>query len=179
VGKALEGLQHDVDADAVIERLARVEVAHLDELALQRDRVTDAHQLLDLLGGEPDVDEELFDGDDLGALLRGGQVSGFDGDDAIEDALAVDLDALGNERARVEPAERVEVQEAVLVNVAHDEGDLVHVRGEHDFAPPLTGAAPQSKEVAHDVGVELIGVRGKLALQQFTQRLLATGDGGR
>jgi hypothetical protein len=57
------------------------------------------------------------------------------------------------------PAERVEVQEAVLVNVAHDEGDLVHVRGEHDFAPPLTGAAPQSKEVAHDVGVELIGVR--------------------
>jgi hypothetical protein len=69
---------------------------------------------------------------------------------------AVDDHALGGERLRIESADRVEADEALVIDVGDDEADLVHVGGGHDF---FGGRAAffQGDHVADVVGADVVG----------------------
>jgi len=54
-----QSLKHDEDADAVVHRLAHKVAADLLQRAVHHRVVADAHLLLDLFGGQAEVDEEF------------------------------------------------------------------------------------------------------------------------
>src|SRR5690606_8035626 len=134
-GLAFESLQYfdqDVDGYAVVERLAVDAGPHGDEIALAGDRVADIDRLFDLFDGSSRVDEVVFDLGWFVFLVRAHQVDGLAAHDAHDLFAAVDDDALGGERLRIEAPERVEAHEAFVVDMGDDKADLIHVRGHHD-----------------------------------------------
>src|SRR5690606_41899213 len=66
--------------------------------------------------------------------------------------LRIDDDALGQEYAWIEAAERLEAEEAALVHMADKEADLVHVGGDEDgwaTAPALRRDEVAEAGLAH------------------------------
>ena len=92
--------------------------------------------------------------------------------------LAADDDALGDQRLRVEAAGGVEPEEAVVVDEADEEPDLVHVAGEHDLlALAVEAALLEGDEVAHRVDVHLVDEGLELTLADRADLVLESGRG--
>ena len=69
---------------------------------------------------------------------------------------------LRDERLRVEASQGLQAQEAVVVDVTHDEADLVEVTGEHHLARALTRPVANGDDVAETVGLHPVDVRRHL-----------------
>lgn len=157
--KPLECFDHDVHPDAVVERLAGVEVAHLDQVAFERNRIADAHKLGDLVTGQADVNEHVFERDSFGAFFRCGKVRRLGAEHSRNPLTSVNPNALRIEHTRIESAERLHVKEAFLGDMPHQERNLVHVCGEHDRPWRLAFSLADEKDVAHRIGANLVGIR--------------------
>ena len=70
-------------------------------------------------------------------------------------AVAVDMHALGDHRARVPPADRLEAQKAFVVNELDQKADLVGVRGQHDARP--AGSFFDGDDIAERVHPDFVG----------------------
>ena len=132
-------LEHGPDADLVVHaRGGGQAVAQVAHAQGERHRVAGADELLGLrlvLGADvhPDVGEHRH----LGPLLGGQQVSRPAGDDAGDRPLArPDGQVLAEQNLHVPAADRLDVEEAVLVDVLDHQRDLVAVAGQHD---PVAG----------------------------------------
>ncbi len=78
--------------------------------------------------------------------------------------------------AGVDPADGVDREESLVVDVGDDEADLVHVGRQHDLGFAIS--ALEGDDVAEGIGVKVIGQRLELFLHQGAHLLLATGDPG-
>ena len=91
-------------------------------------------------------------------------------------------DRILEEVARIEPADGVDVDEALVVDVGDQEADLVHVRGEHDLLGLLlrAGAGLGARLLHRDdraqrVDRDAVEQALDLALDQFGDAVLAAG----
>ena len=97
--------------------------------------------------------------------------------------VGADGDASREEGARIEAARAVETEEAVVVDVADVEADLVHVAREHDargFGPASARAAgiTPAEQRAHGVGFDVIEEPLDLLLDEFADTLLSARNAG-
>ena len=86
--------------------------------------------------------------------------------------------ALGGQGLGVEPAQGEDADEAVVIDVAHDEADFIHVSGAHDL---LIGALAldEAGDVADVVYLHAVGQRSHLAQDELADAVLeARGAGG-
>ena len=145
------GLQEDVHARPVVQRGAGDALAQLAEVAVEGHDVADAERLGGLLGVEPGEHVGVVQRPVLGGLL-GGRVRGVDSHHPVVVALAgVDGDRVSAERVRVPTAERLHGAEAVVVDVAHDQPDLVHVRGDEHLVVGVRAPLDGGDDVPHRV----------------------------
>lgn len=84
------------------------------------------------------------------------------------------VDALGDQDAGIEAADRLETKKALLVDVTNEEADFVHVGSEHDAA--IAAAAAPADEIAHGIDVELIDERLESSPHDPRDPLLVSGD---
>ena len=138
--KLLHRFDRDPAGDAVVHRLGDHVIAHLDARGVDDDHIADLDLLVDLGLGHPRVDEHLADIGDLLAFFRRRDVDRLtrrvhDAGDIFFRILQVRADrhAAGEEVSRVESADGVDVDEALVVDVGDQKADLVHVSREHDF----------------------------------------------
>jgi hypothetical protein len=180
VPEGAEGLEHDEDADAIVHRLAQVVAADLLQRAVHRHVVADAHGLLDLLGRHAEVHVELLG---LGSLLVPVLLEvrrlarGLQGAAQRRAARGRDDDALGDHVRWVVPAQGLEPDEALIVDVPDQEADLVHVRGDHNapiIPPPL-----RADDAAQRVGADLVRQRTQLLAGDLALPVLPTRHAGR
>jgi hypothetical protein len=90
---------------------------------------------------------------------------------------AVHGDLAREEVAGVEAPHVLQPQEATIVDVAHHEPDLVHVRRHHQAAG-AGGGALDRVEVAERVGLEIVHVVAHVVLDVGAHTLLAAGNAG-
>ncbi|MFM1942587.1 MAG: hypothetical protein RI897_1569 [Verrucomicrobiota bacterium] len=146
-------------ADAVIEGASDGEViAEEFELGIERDGVADLDEFFRFFpGGHTDIEEEVLDLGEVSVLGGFGEVRCDVADDPVYGAFAgMDNDALGFSDGRVYPAHPADVDESVVGNVVHGEGDFIGVGGEHDAG----GSAfiEDGDAVAIGVGESFVGV---------------------
>ena len=158
-----------------IERETSRLAGEADRLGGDHDRVADPDQLGRLVAvGGADVDVEALQLDDLLALVGVEQVDRLAADDAGHEAVpAAHLDPLADEDLRVPAADRLEVEEALLVDVGDDQADLVDVADDGEQRRPLADPGDRGAE---PVGRER-GERSRLA-PDLGRRPLVTGGGG-
>ena len=135
VAQRPQRLDQHPDADAIIERLANQELSDGAKALLERDRIANPHEALDLVARQPEIDHELLDRRNLLALLFGGQMHRLAA--RVENtrqiaAARANHDVAGEQVAGIETTELLHAQETVLIDEFDDEADLVHVRGDHD-----------------------------------------------
>src|SRR3954471_14716996 len=85
--------------------------------------------------------------------------------------------SLADELLRIPAANRVGVDEAVLVDVRNDEANLVSVAGAHDSQRRFCIA--NGDHVAVQVGADLVGKIGSVLPDDFLDRLLVAARAGR
>ncbi len=177
VAERPEGLDHHVEAGAVVQALAGHQVAQARHAALARDHVAGPHQLAHAVAGQPHVHEVVLELGRLALLLVGHQVDGLRPQHAEQVLAPVHHHPLGGQRLRVEAAQRQQPQVAGVVDVADHEADLVHVGREHQAraAPP----GPARDQAAERVDRDLVGRRLQLAARDLADALLAPGRPGR
>ena len=112
------------DSDRSVQRFVAVGV---------HDGVADGDALPGLLlRGGADIDPHLVDFGDFFAVLRAHQVDGpFAGDAGDVAPLGHDAHAATGNHDRVVPTDGVEVKKALVVDMADEQSQLVHVTGEH------------------------------------------------
>ncbi len=142
--------------DAVVERLGDELVADLLERGIEGHHVADLDPLARGLA-EAEVDIEGVEFGHLLAFLGGRDVDRLAA--GVEHALEVaavgrDEHAAGEEGAGVEAAHRLEVEPALLGDVADEEADLVHMAEEHDLR--AAGAVTPAEQRAHRVHPDLV-----------------------
>ena len=167
--EAAEGLHAHVGAGLVVERAGDADAAaqHLGTVGVHGG-VADAHD------GEgvgavvhADVDPHVMALRDALAVLGGEQVHGALAGDAEHRTLAgQDVEAAAGGDDLVMPAEELEVQVALVVDVGDDEADLVDVAGEHQGR---SAVALERRDAVAD-GVLRVGV-GRLLHVAVDDRL--------
>jgi hypothetical protein len=126
------------------------------------------------LRGRADVDPHLVPLGDLFAVLGVHEVHGALAGDSPHVAVGrADDDAPAGDHDPVVPADRVEVEEAVLVHVGYHQPDLVDVAGEHEDGVALR--VERRDPVAEPVGAVNVGVRFDVAVEDFLRLLLVAG----
>src|SRR5690606_19451832 len=178
--EALQRLHGDPAARPVVERLAGDDLAEVVELLPQRDHVADADLGLDVVGAEAEVDEEVRELRDLRALLLRADVDGLAGrvhhaDQLLTRQRGVHRDLAGEEVARVEAAELLQAEEALVVDELHEEADLVHVGGQHRARRAVLLGALHGVQVAHRVRLQLVDDALQLGLDDLADALLTAG----
>ena len=83
----------------------------------------------------------------------------------------MDVDTLGEERARVEAAQRLQAQEALVLDVAHQEANLIHVRGQHHARTTLPALG--GDDIAQGVRTHLVDEGAQLRGHDARHGLLA------
>ncbi len=180
VGEEAESFGDGPGADAVIEGAADGEVvAEEFELGVQGDGVADLDEFLGFFpGGDADIEEEVLDFGEAAVFGGFGEVRCDVADDPVYGAFAgMDDDALGFGDGWVYPAHPADVDESVVGNVVHGEGDFVGVGGEHDAG----GSAfiEDGDTVAIGVGEGFIGVFfGVIEPDALAAGFVAGGAGG-
>ncbi len=166
---------------AIVHRLARrVAGRQRHPAGTERHEVPHADELAKLRGRQAGIDEELLEGDGLLAIGGFREVGRNTDHHAVELAAAVDDDLLAEQDARVEAADRRDAEEAFL-HLGHHEGDLVHVRGDHERRPlpgtrgrlPLPAA--QRHEVPGGVHAHFVRERGEQPADCLTDLALVPG----
>ena len=183
LGEPAHRLDHHGAAGAVVDGLAREHARAVQRHARadERDRVADAHaERLGLLAARrAEVEEHLVQRDRLGALLGGHDVRGLGADDAEHGALrALHLQHLVGEHAVVVVADGREPHEALVLDVLHEEAELVHVRAQHEHRRALR-AAPREVVIAERIARLLVRQRRKLCVHELGNLLLVAGDAAR
>ena len=134
-GELLHAQDQGGHGSPVVQALGRrVSPREGEKAGIQRDHVPDAHECLDLCLRQPDIHEELLEGD--GLLLVGGleEVRRHAHDEGGQETPGVHRHLLTEEDPGVEAPDLRHLQEALLDPADH-EGDLVHVTGQHDRRP--------------------------------------------
>ena len=181
LGAAAGRFERDVGAESVVHRLGDEAAAeHLHRFGADHDRVADADQRLGLLAvGGTDVDVHRFQFDDLFALVHLQQVDRLAAGDAGDDPVApAHLDPLADQDLRVPAADRLEPEEALLVDVGDDQADLVDVADDRDQrlgladpgdrrADPVVGELGEGGGLAPDLGSGALVAGGRAGAQQF------------
>jgi hypothetical protein len=93
--------------------------------------------------------------------------------------LRVQLDALADEVDRVPPADAAEPQEALVVDVADHQPDLVDVADDRQARRARRGPGHAGRRRAHDVGAHVVAERPRGVLPHGGGRALAPGRAGR
>ena len=166
--------------DAVVERLGDELVAHLEERFVHYHHVAN----LDLLGGslaQPGIDDELMHLRHLLAVFHLGDVNAGSGGvhHGLEvAAIGADQHAAGKERARIEPTHGLQVEKALLGDVAHEETDLVHMAEQHDLQRIAIAAPriPAAQQRAHRVRLDMIEQAFGLLQDEVADPVLVTGN---
>jgi hypothetical protein len=139
VATAAKGLQHDESPDPVVDASAyEPAIGELDHPGRQHPRVTDPELPLGLgpVGG-PDVDPQSLDLGDLLPVVLVHDVDRLLAHDAGDRATAPQqLHPLTDEHLRVPPADGIEADESLVVDVGDHDADLVDVTGQHHPRPP-------------------------------------------
>ena len=165
-------LEGDEAAEPVVER-ARDEAAVrvLERLARDHGDVADADQRARLVAVlRADVDVQVAQLGHLLALLVAQQVDRLLAHHARHDAAARgDLDALADEDHRVPAADAAEPEEAVVVDVADDQADLVDV-ADHGEQRAVRGALRRARRVEPTVSC--------VTSANAARRLAENGGGG-
>ena len=106
----------------------------MNHLQAKRDRIADAYDTLCLFPAFRADIHPHFANLGLGAALFGfHHVNRLSPDYAVDGTvLSVYDDARSGQHRRVDPTDRPEEDEAVVVDVVDHQGDLVAVAGEHD-----------------------------------------------
>jgi hypothetical protein len=141
--------------------------------------VADAHLLLDLLGGQAEVDEELVGLRGLVVLLRR-DVRGL----ALRlqrplESLATrgrDEDPLRDHVRREVSAEGLEPEEALVVYVFDEKADLVGVPGDHHAH--VVAATLRAYDASQGVGMDLVDQGAELLARDLALLLLASRHAG-
>ncbi len=158
------GLDEDRAADAVVHSFGHDPLAHVGE---------GAHETHDLaqsirgfgLAGRADIDVELGE---IGVLAELGSL--FGSNDA--NGAVGELHPPAGQRHGIDAANPLRAQEPLFVDVADDEADLVHVRGQHHLLA-LTGPLFQGDQVAHRVDADLVGQRFHFRADDLADLFLA------
>ena len=155
-----ERLRDCEGSDAVVKgaRDSQIAAQHL-KAVIQRDWVTDAHQLqCGILRGDTDVDEELVDLGGFGLAVAAGEVRGDVADHAKNGTLpGVDGDPLGLGDGRVDAASPADMDEALRGDEVHRHGDFIGVGRQHQAGTATF--VEHGHAVAIGVGEGLVGVR--------------------
>jgi len=163
----LERLGHDERAHLVVQRArdnaaaAAAAAASIVVQALQADRerdgVADAHAIPYLVARpRAHVDPQVAQFDFLVALVALHQVDRPPSDPAQDrPRRGVDVDALAGRDDGVVPADRSEIDEAVVVDIGHHETNLVDMAGEQHAR--RAAGIDRGDGVAMEVGARLIG----------------------
>ena len=172
--------QHE-HAGAVIHRLAHHQVAHPPGHLIERDHVAHPHLRPDLVGPQAQVDEEFPQLGHLLAVIGAGDVNGPPPrrQDARQRAAARQhRHVAGEQGARIEAAQRLHPQKALVVDEAHQKADLVHVGAEHHaFAGRVclwSMSGPEGDDVAHRVHPHLVGQTLQLRQHVVAHGVLAS-----
>ena len=127
--------------------------------------------------GGADVDPELLHLGDLLAILLFHQVDRLLSHDSRHLALPPEqTDSLPDEHLVVPPADGIEAEEAVLVDVGDHHSDLVDVTGEHDAGSALRIDGREG--VARGIGQHLVGETFRFGTPGFRGRRLEGGRAG-
>lgn len=152
-----ECFQHNEDADAIIERLAQDSRTEARKVTRESHHITQLDARSHFVRWQAKINIEIFERRGLPFLTRqemnrlGCELQ------STEQRLTLtrpDRDTLRNEDAGIEATDGLEAEEALIVDVADQEADLVHMRGEHD--PPISTATADADEVSHGVATEFI-----------------------
>lgn len=133
--KGANALNSQPASDAIVHGFGDCFGAHGDKGFVHDDVVADLDLLLNLVDGEADVDEELFNFGNFFTVLGAGDVDGAAAwvHDAEEIArVGTDQHAAREEVSRVESACWVDPDEALVIDGRDIETDLVHVAKKHD-----------------------------------------------
>jgi hypothetical protein len=145
--------------------------------------ITAPHQLLGvLLALRPDVHPQVGELGHLLPLVRREQVDGLAGHHpAHRPGLRPHRQVLAEQHLHVPPADRLDVQEPVRIDVLHHERDLVAVPGEQDprGVGRLPGRVAGGEHVAVRVRRQGVGVPGGVLPHHRLDRLLVPGRAGR
>lgn len=168
-----DGLDHHVQARAVVHALGGHQIAETRELALARDDVTGAHELAHGLCRQPDVDAVVLERRWLLALLVAEQVDRGRPHHPEQLPTAVHDHPLRGQGLRVEPAQGNDPQEPrVLLDVLHHERDLIHVGAEHQ---PRPRPADAGDKVAQRVRPAFVGEGAQFTRDDVAHALLVPG----
>ncbi len=131
-GQLLQAQDDGGDRRPVVHGLAgRVRAVQAQHARAKRDHVADPHVALHLVDRQPHVDEQLVEAHGFLALGGRREVRRHAHHHPGELAPAVHGDPLPEEHAGVPPADAGHAEEAFL-QPRDDEGDLVHVAGQHE-----------------------------------------------
>lgn len=172
-----EGFDEHENRGAVIEGFHVDAIAEFHEWRVAGDEIADCDELNDVFFRHAGIDEIVLNLRDFIFFFGGHDVDGL-GAHHAEDILAtVDVDALGGEGFWIEPADGVEADEALVVDVGDDEADFIHVGGGHGF---LFGGAAffQGDDVAHVVGADFIGEALEFGDDEFADFFFVAGSAG-
>ena len=185
-------LDHDVERDPVVHRLAAHGLADFSKVPLDDYRRPQLHLTLHLGRGQAEVDDEGAHFETAIAVLRRGQVRRSH--TGVEDARKIPFGAehghpLRHHVARVVAAHRDQAHPALVVDVRYDEADLVHVGGDHQFprrclcrpGRPLALCGAHSlagDHIAQGIDVYLISQRRQFASHDFSQSFLPPRNTG-
>ena len=123
-----------------------------------------------------DVDPLVGDVGRLAALSLGDQVHRAPADDAVDCTPAtLDDDGAPGQQQRIDAAQLVEVDEAVLVDPGDLQADLIGVGGDHDLR--RAAGVDRGHDVAEHVGLGS-GDRGEAPPDELLDRLLETARTG-
>ena len=93
-------------------------------------------------------------------------------------ALGPDGQVLAEQDLHVPAADRLDVEEAVVVDVLHHQGDLIAVPGQHDARPAAPGLT-HGDDVAVPIGADLVGERPGPGADHVLDGVLEAGRAGR
>jgi hypothetical protein len=183
LGEMAERGQHDVRPDPVVDRAGGDEAAsQLHQGRIDHRRVAYPHpagqRVLAVL--RPDIHPQVGELDRLLPLLRADEVDGAPAHDP--DAVAIarqDPESLADQHLRVPPADPVEVEKAVVVDVRHHHPDLVDVAGEHHGG--ATAPRHLGRDASLHVGADVLHAGdggGLFAPHTAGAHLEAGGSGG-
>ena len=153
-------LQRHERAEAVVQRArGDAPVGQLHRVAVDHRHIPDPHQLARLLAvARADVDVQVAHLRHLLALLVSQQVDRLLADHPGDLARArAQHHALAHEDLRVPAAHLAEPQEALVVDVRHDQPDLVDVAHHHE--PSRAASGHQGGRRTHNVGSHLSAER--------------------
>jgi len=167
VPEGAECFQHDVHAGAVVQALSGNVVSNVLEGAVQRDHVPDLNLGLHGLGWQTKIHEEFLNLWGFG-FLTPHEMDWL----ALWHEKATQLltvtgghgDPLGNKVSRVETTDWLQAKKALLVDVTHQEPNLVHVRRDQ-HAPQrgtrhlVTARMPNANCIADCVNANFIDQR--------------------